>query len=94
MASLKEPELSPDAGVLIVSGGVNWDLLGRSDVPKGKKAPPKEVNVQNLWGPHIWSENIRVRSVSSSCVSCHSAVISEDGKVYTWGRNDLGQVCC
>jgi alpha-tubulin suppressor-like RCC1 family protein len=84
--------LSPNAGLMIICGGVNWDLIGRKELPKGAKQPPKNVNVTNLWGPHVWGENTRVTHISSSCVACHSALIDEDGKVYTWGRNESGQV--
>lgn len=78
--------------MLIVGGGVNWDLIGRSQLPKGCKAPPAGVQLTNLWGPHVWSEKIRVRTVASSPVACHSAIIDEEGKVYTWGRNESGQL--
>lgn len=75
-----------------MGGGTNWDVIGRKEPPKGSKAPPKGRSTANLWGPHVWRENIRVRTVGSSCVACHSGLVTEDGKVYTWGRNESGQV--
>lgn len=67
-------------------------MIGRKAAPKGTKPPPKNINVNNLWGPHVWRGDVRVKTIASSCTACHSALIAEDGKVYTWGRNDSGQL--
>ena len=45
---------------------------------------------RNLWGPHRTKH--RVQFAASSCTACHSLIVTDDGKVYTWGRNDRGQL--
>lgn len=78
-----------ESGELLIAGGTNWDLTGRKQIPKGGKN-----NGRNLWSPHRLStlKGIVVRSVISGPMSCHSAVITVEGKVYSWGRNDTGQL--
>ncbi|KAK3611385.1 hypothetical protein CHS0354_036580 [Potamilus streckersoni] len=78
------------SGELLFSGGTNWDLVGRHSLPKGVKTK----GGPNLWGPHRISNmvGIKVRTVSSGCTACHCAVITKEGKTYTWGRNEKGQL--
>jgi len=78
------------SGELLFCGGTNWDLVGRKTLPKGAK----NIGGRNLYGPHILSalSGIRVRTVAAGCVSCHSIVITTEGKAYSWGRNDQGQL--
>ncbi len=45
---------------------------------------------KNLWSPHRTA--YRVRVMVSSCTACHQMIITEDGSVMTWGRNDRGQL--
>ena len=45
---------------------------------------------KNLWGPH--RTLFRVKEMVSACTACHSMIITEEGKVMTWGRNDKGQL--
>lgn len=82
-----------DDGILLLCGGTNWDLIGRKELPKSAaKQPPMPLNGKNLWGPHRWSVNQRIRVVASGCTACHSVIVTDDGKVMTWGRNDKGQL--
>lgn len=78
------------AGEILFCGGTNWDLIGRRNLPKGMKA----VGGPNLWGPHRLTglEGIRVRTVASGNSACHCVAITDEGKVYTWGRNEKGQL--
>ena len=49
------------------------------------------INVgRNLWGPHL--TQFRVKFAASSCTACHSIIVTDDNKVFTWGRNDRGQL--
>lgn len=43
-----------------------------------------------MWGPH--DSGLRVKFACSGPTACHSMIISEDGKILTWGRNDNGQL--
>lgn len=78
-----------ESGELLIAGGTNWDLTGRKQIPKGGKNTGR-----NLWSPHRLPslKGIAVRSVVSGCMSCHSVIITAEGKVYSWGRNDTGQL--
>lgn len=77
-------------GEVLFSGGTNWCMTGRSHLPKGVK----NIGGRNLWGPHRISNlcGVRVRTVVSGCVACHSVIITAEGKVMTWGRNEKGQL--
>ncbi|XP_071806034.1 protein RCC2 homolog [Asterias amurensis] len=87
---LKEP---PFVGELLFSGGTNWDLVGRSRLPKSS-AGKQQIGGRNLWGPHRLAvlAGIRVRSVISGPTACHSIIITEAGKAMSWGRGDKGQL--
>lgn len=78
-------------GHILFSGATNWDLIGRKEVPKSVK---QDVGGPTLWGPHRWEglEDVKIRSVISSCTASHCVAISIEGKVYVWGRNDKGQL--
>ncbi|NXG11261.1 RCC2 protein, partial [Sakesphorus luctuosus] len=49
---------------------------------------------QNLWGPHRYGclSGIRVRSVVSGPCAAHSLLITSEGKLWSWGRNEKGQL--
>ncbi|XP_034255029.1 protein RCC2 homolog [Thrips palmi] len=80
---------SEGTGVVLICGGTNWDAAGRKTAPKGgKNSGP------NLWSPHRFLPfaNIRVRLVASGPTAAHSIVITEEGKAYSFGRNEKGQL--
>ena len=79
-------------GRLLICGGTNWDLIGRKELPKSAKNGSASAETRNLWGPHVWSENIRIQDIISSCCAVHSVLITADGKAMTFGRNDKGQL--
>jgi len=86
-----------DAGRLVICGGINWDLIGRKELPKAAKnaaaaSASSGSGKDNLWGPHVWDSDIRIREIVSSCCACHSVIITTDGKALTFGRNDKGQL--
>ncbi len=78
------PTLPAETGILLVSGGTNWDLIGRKEVPKAAAKGGNQSQGRNLWGPH--RTKYRVNAMISSCSACHSIIITDDGKVMTWGR--------
>ena len=45
----------------------------------------------NLYGPRRLGalNGIRVRGVFSGPVSCHSVIITEEGKAYSWGECNI-----
>ncbi|XP_074416601.1 protein RCC2 [Larus michahellis] len=79
-------------GQLLIFGATNWDLIGRKEVPKQQVAY-RNLG-QNLWGPHRYGclSGIRVRSVVSGPCAAHSLLITAEGKLWSWGRNEKGQL--
>lgn len=84
---VKGPE---HAGALLICGAVNWDLSGRKQVPKGTKPSIG----RNLYVPHRFTpfEGIKVKLVVSGSSSCHSIIVTEEGKAFTFGRNEKSQL--
>jgi len=88
----KKPLPGPDepCGELLFCGATNWDMIGRKAPPKGSKA----AGGPNLWGPHRIGQlkDVKIRNVASGPVSAHCIAITSEGTVYTWGRNENGQL--
>ncbi|XP_075213200.1 protein RCC2 [Lycorma delicatula] len=78
-------------GTFLVSGCMNWDLVGRKTAPKGCKTAHMG---RNLFSPHKLSslDGIRVRVVVSGPIAAHSVIITEEWKAMTFGRNERGQL--
>ncbi|MEE6482229.1 hypothetical protein FKM82_013198 [Ascaphus truei] len=85
-------EGSKAKGQLLVFGATNWDLIGRKEVPK-QQAAYRHLG-QNLLGPHRYGclSGIHVRSVASGPCAAHSVLITTEGKIWSWGRDDKGQL--
>uniref|UniRef100_U3JI32 Regulator of chromosome condensation 2 n=1 Tax=Ficedula albicollis TaxID=59894 RepID=U3JI32_FICAL len=79
-------------GQLLIFGATNWDLIGRKEVPK-QQAAYRNLG-QNLWGPHRYGSlgSLRVRSVVSGPCAAHSLLITAEGRLWSWGRNEKGQL--
>lgn len=47
---------------------------------------------QNLWGPHRYGclSGVRVRTVISGSCAAHSLLITTEGKLWSWGKLDVG----
>jgi len=79
---------APDDGVLVVFGSTNWQQMGKKPGVELEGAP-------NLLGPHrllAGLAGVKVTFVSSSCMSAHVVAIGSNGEVFSWGRNDAGQL--
>ncbi|XP_029434439.1 protein RCC2 isoform X1 [Rhinatrema bivittatum] len=85
-------EGSKFSGQLLIFGATNWDLIGRKEVPK-QQAAYRHLG-QNLWGPHRYGclSGIQVQTVVSGPCAAHSLLITADGKLWSWGRNEKGQL--
>nr|XP_041576328.1 protein RCC2 [Taeniopygia guttata] len=85
-------EGSKSRGQLLIFGATNWDLIGRKEVPK-QQAAYRNLG-QNLWGPHRYGSlgTLRVRSVVSGPCAAHSLLITAEGRLWSWGRNEKGQL--
>ncbi|WOH04312.1 hypothetical protein DCAR_0623721 [Daucus carota subsp. sativus] len=72
------------SGELLFCGATNWDLIG-------KKKGPADTNLVSptRLRPLV---GIDIRFVASGCMACHCVALDVDGRCYTWGRNDRGQL--
>jgi hypothetical protein len=73
-------------GIVMLTGGTNWDLNGRKSVPKGCKSIGR-----NLYEPHLFEplKDTRIRLVASSCNSAHTIFITEEGKALSLGMESI-----
>ncbi|PWA24252.1 hypothetical protein CCH79_00017903 [Gambusia affinis] len=85
-------ELPKIRGQLLIFGATNWDLIGRKEVPK-QQAAFRNLG-QNLWGPHRYGclNDVQVSCVVSGPCAAHSLLMTTEGKLWSWGRNDKGQL--
>lgn len=79
-------------GQLLIFGATNWDLIGRKEVPK-QQAAYRNLG-QNLWGPHRYGclNDVQVSCVVSGPCAAHNLLITAEGKLWSWGRNEKGQL--
>ncbi|XP_023334185.1 protein RCC2 homolog [Eurytemora carolleeae] len=76
-----------EAGTLLFSGATDWKEVGRKTNDLSKSA-----NTQ--WSPVRLAalKDVQIASVGVGSNSAFCMAISEDGKVYAWGRNEMGQL--
>uniref|UniRef100_A0A2K6FEP6 Protein RCC2 n=1 Tax=Propithecus coquereli TaxID=379532 RepID=A0A2K6FEP6_PROCO len=74
-------------GQLLIFEATNWDLIGRKEVPK-QQAAYRNLG-QNVYG---CLAGVRVRTVVSGSCAAHSLLITTEGKLWSWGRNEKGQL--
>lgn len=79
-------------GQLLIFGATNWDLIGRKEVPKQQVAY-RNLG-QNLLGPHRYGclNDVQVSVVISGPCAAHNLLITAEGKLWSWGRNEKGQL--
>lgn len=87
--SMEKEEEGRD-GILIQTGTLDWDTVGRS------KKNASEVGTLDIMEPTVLTRSVfggrKVRLVAASCTSCHSFAVDVEGRLYGWGRNEAGQV--
>jgi len=76
-----------EGGTLLFSGATDWKMVGR----KGGELV-KSTNTQ--WSPVRLAalEDINIVAVNKGSSSAFCLAIAEDGHVYSWGRNEAGQL--
>ncbi|KAK9129577.1 hypothetical protein Sjap_010064 [Stephania japonica] len=72
------------SGELLFCGGTNWDAIGRKGVPFDTNLV-SPTRLRPLVG-------VDIRFVASGCTSVHCVALDVEGRCYTWGRNDKGQL--
>mmetsp|Transcript_4294 Transcript_4294/g.9316 ORF Transcript_4294/g.9316 Transcript_4294/m.9316 type:complete len:473 (+) Transcript_4294:148-1566(+) len=82
-----------NGGVVLFAGGTNWAQLGRAG---GKKGAQEDENDQypNLPEPYKLKnlEGIRIAFVAAGSTAVHCLAGDTEGRLYTWGRNEKGQL--
>ncbi|XP_068332695.1 uncharacterized protein [Pyrus communis] len=72
------------SGELLFCGGTSWDAIGRrKGAIEGNLISPTRLR------PLV---DIDIRFVASGCSSCHCVALDVEGRCYTWGRNEKGQL--
>lgn len=71
-------------GELLFCGATCWDIIGRR-----KGAVDTNLVSPSRLRPLV---GIDIRFVASGSVSCHCVALDVEGRVYTWGRNEKGQL--
>ncbi|KAF1871766.1 hypothetical protein Lal_00020561 [Lupinus albus] len=70
-------------GELLFCGATCWDMVGRKKGIDGNLVSPSRLR------PLI---GINIRYIAAGCASCHCVALDVEGRCYTWGRNDKGQL--
>ncbi|KAK9864895.1 hypothetical protein WJX84_004668 [Apatococcus fuscideae] len=86
-------------GTVAFCGGTDWQMIGRSaggkKSDKDKQADEERAaKFPNLTSPHTLKalQTIRIRFVAAGSAACHCVIGDLEGKCYTWGRNEKGQL--
>ncbi len=77
-------------GEVVFAGYASWSMVGKSE----KTGNFDGVEDQILWGFHRLKPliGVKIKTVVSGADSCTCMAISDTGLVYSWGRNDYGQL--
>ncbi|KAL2346262.1 hypothetical protein Fmac_000262 [Flemingia macrophylla] len=71
-------------GELLFCGATCWDIIGRrKGAVDGNLVSPTRLR------PFL---GVDIRYVAAGCVSCHCVALDVEGRCYTWGRNEKGQL--
>ncbi|AAG12544.1 Unknown Protein [Arabidopsis thaliana] len=84
-SSEKKDESSEEkGGELLFCGATAWDIIGkRKGAMEGNLVSP--TRLRPLVG-------VNIRFVATGCASFHCVALDVEGRCYTWGRNEKGQL--
>ncbi|KAJ1273314.1 hypothetical protein BS78_06G270700 [Paspalum vaginatum] len=75
-----------DAGwELLYCGGTSFDNMGRKVVGGAQGNLVSPTRLRPLVG-------VNIRFVASGCTACHCVALDAEGRCYSWGRNEKGQL--
>jgi alpha-tubulin suppressor-like RCC1 family protein len=83
-AENKVTEEKEKAGELLFCGATAWSSIGRK-----KGALDTNLVSPTRLRPLV---GVDIRFVASGCTSCHCVALDIEGRCYTWGRNEKGQL--
>ncbi|KAK4300103.1 hypothetical protein Pmani_027675 [Petrolisthes manimaculis] len=82
----KRLSLPKDQGTLVFTGCTQWEYIGRRNltgIPAQMHYVPRRISA---------FKGIRLAYVASHCTAAHSIFVTEEGKVFSLGRNEKGQL--
>jgi len=76
-----------EGGTLLFSGATDWSLVGRksNELAKSANTQWKPVRLAAL-------KDEQIVAVNKGCSSACAMAITDEGKVFAWGRNEAGQL--
>uniref|UniRef100_A0A0D3G199 Uncharacterized protein n=1 Tax=Oryza barthii TaxID=65489 RepID=A0A0D3G199_9ORYZ len=72
-------------GELLYCGATNFETMGRKVVGGAQGNLVSPTRMRSLMG-------VDIRFVASGCTACHCVALDAEGRCYTWGRNEKGQL--
>ncbi|CAK0738461.1 hypothetical protein CVIRNUC_001046 [Coccomyxa viridis] len=86
-------------GTVLFAGGTDWSSIGRNIAGKKKGAADaadasRAEKYPNLVSPRQLKAlvDVRIAFIAAGSAACHCLAGGMDGKLYTWGRNEKGQL--
>uniref|UniRef100_A0A5B6ZHU1 Protein RCC2 n=1 Tax=Davidia involucrata TaxID=16924 RepID=A0A5B6ZHU1_DAVIN len=79
-----EAEEAAKGGELLFCGATCWDAIGRRKISSDVNLV-SPTRLRPLVG-------VDIRFVASGCASCHCVALDVEGRCFTWGRNEKGQL--
>ena len=79
------------SGEVLFCGMTDWKNVGRKAKP-GQAGDPSEF--PNIFVPTRVGAlaGVSIAAVCGGSAAAHCVVVAEDGRVFTWGRNETGQL--
>lgn len=72
-------------GELVYCGATQFDMIGRKGPGSSSGNLVSPTRLRPLLG-------VNIRFVASGCATCHCVALDVDGRCYTWGKNEKGQL--
>eukprot|EP01018_Ginkgo_biloba_P019992 Gb_16498 [translate_table: standard] len=84
-AAANQEDNGPKGGELLFCGATLWEAIGRKQADFSTTNLISPTRLRPLMG-------IGICFVAAGCVSNHCVALDVDGRCYTWGRNEKGQL--
>ncbi|KAG0624075.1 hypothetical protein M758_3G222100 [Ceratodon purpureus] len=76
---------APQAGELLFCGSTAWETIGRKQANDGSTSLPAPHRLRVLQG-------VPIVFIAGGAAACHCIALDAEGRTYTWGRNEKGQL--
>ncbi|KAG2451142.1 hypothetical protein HYH02_004409 [Chlamydomonas schloesseri] len=94
MAAAPPEEPKWEGGVLLYCGGTDFAQLGRTGGKTRKEDLDKESQYPNLLRPTRLKtfNDVKIMFIAAGPAACHCFAGDSEGNLYSWGRNERGQL--